>query len=364
MKLFSRFIWQEAGKIFFILLLIFLAFYLVMDFFERLPSFLTAKKPLLFFLKYLLWKIQLNIFQIYPYVVGLSGIVTLIILSRSQELLALICLGIKQKEILSKLANLLLFMTLFGSLILIIISPKAYYEAHKTWDIDIEERKVQHLIFKGEFFFEGENFLLIAKPLEPKGEYLKDLTLIYLEEDQPSKVLWAEYAIYREKTWHLERVVLQDRSQEFKPIFMERFSETLPFKPKTFVLVEKPIKYLSLKELYQRWLFLRKVDKPQKEIFAEFINRIMYLFSGYLLGLIPIFVFLKYYSPHNFKSAVIKGFFSFFFLSFLYLLSQTLSPAYPLASLIIFLITLLVNFHTHFLIRGNSSHLSGAKKVW
>ncbi|MCX7872919.1 MAG: LptF/LptG family permease [Caldimicrobium sp.] len=347
MNLLNRFLFREACKTFLLLLLFFLVFNVVIDFFEKLPSFLTYKKPFFYFLTYLFWKIQLNLFQIYPYAIGLSVLVSLILLSRTYELLGLISLGIQPKEIFKKLAHFLLIFTLGGTLALILLSPKAYFEAQKTWDILIEEKKAHHLIFKGEFFFEGENFFLIAKPLEPKGEFLADLTLIYIYENRPTKILWAEYALYQGKTWLLEKVVQQDIKEDFKPRFSENWSGELPFKPKTFVLVEKPIRYLSLKELYQRWLFLKRTNKPQKEVLTEFLNRLFYLFSGYILGLYPLYLYLKSYAPHQFQSTIIKSFVSFFILTFLYLFLQTISSPYPYFSLFIFLALLMANFRLH-----------------
>jgi len=348
MKLSTYYLLKEFFKVFLLLLLVVLAFYLIIDFFEKFPAFLGAKKTFLNFFKYIFWKIQLNLSQIYPYVLALSLILFLLFLSRASELLALLSLGFKREEIFSILSKILLILSLIGALFLNILTPKAFFEAQKIWTTEIEEKKSLYLIFKGEIFFEGENFLLVARPIEPQGEYLSEVTLIYLEKKQPVKILWAKSALYNNKKWQLEEVICQEKSDDFKPRFFKSWQGDLPFKPKALVITEKPVKFLSIKELYLRLSFLKKVGRPLDEILGEFFNRVLYCLLGYLLGLPPLYLYLRYFSPHRHKISLFAALGSFFVLASLYLFLQTLATTHFYLSLVLLIPLFMINLGIHF----------------
>ncbi|MFN3921427.1 MAG: LptF/LptG family permease [Caldimicrobium sp.] len=341
MWLFRRLLFQEFIKNFFILLVVFSAFFLVGEFFEKLPSFMGSKKPFIFFLKYLFWKMQVNFYQIFPYLLGLTSLLTLFFLSRTYELLALLSLGFFKKEITKTFAFYLIILSFTGGIMLNLILPKAFYNAQYTWDIEIESKMAQHLIFKSSLFFEGEKFILVATPLEPKAEYLADLILLYIENNEPQKVIWAKRALYLGKeVWRLEEAIFQEKERDFQPKFYNQWEGSLSIKPKTFVIVEKSVKFASFKELYQRYLFLKKIQKPYTEVLAEGLNRLIYLFIGIFLGLIPLSFYLKKYSPTKYSIAFLQSLLIFFALSTLFVAFQTLMQRFLLlAFLITFLIT-------------------------
>jgi len=344
MSLLFRFLFKEYLKTFLLLLLLFLFFFLVIDFFERLPPFLKAKKPLIYLLEYFFWKIPLNLYQFYPFVLPLASLLSLFFLSRTRELLALISLGFPRREIYQKYLLILLILSLPLGLLLNYLAPRAYFKALYTWDTKIEGRQAQHLIFKETLFFEGKDFLLIATPLEPKGEYLADLTLIFLEEETPKTLFWAKRAIYQgDNLWQLEEAVLQEKKEEFKPRLYKVWQGKLPLRPKTYVVVEKSVKFASLKELKERYHFLRKVGKPVLEVLSELLNRFISLLGAFLLGTLPLYLYLKTFAPHQMGASLLKGLLSFLGMSTLFIISQTLLFKALWLSLLLFILFITFN---------------------
>lgn len=352
MLIFHRYFLQEFVKNFFILLIVFATFFLIGEFFEKLPSFMESKKPFIFFLEYLFWKMQVNLYQIFPYLLGLTPLLTLFFLSRTYELLALLSLGFFKRKILKTLGIYLTTFSLIGGIILNLITPHAFYNAQYTWDIKIESKMAQHLIFKESLFFEGEKFILMANPLEPQAEYLADLILLFIEKNEPQKIIWAKKALYLGKgIWRLEEAIFQEKQREFQPKIFDKWEGPLPLKPKTFIIVEKSVKFASLKELYQRYLFLKKIQKPYTEVLAEVLNRIVYLFTGIILGLLPILFYIKKYSPTKYPTVFLQSLLIFFALSTLFVGFQTLIQRYLFFS---FMITILiVSMVIYFLLRRN-----------
>jgi len=325
MSLLLRYLFKEYVKILVLFLLLFLFFFVVIDFFEKLPSFLKKGVPFSYFLEYLFWKAPSSLYQIYPYSVVLSALFSLFFLSRSRELLALISLGITKKEIYRKYLLLLFLFSLLGGLFWNYFYPYSFYRALYIWETKIEGRKAEQLIFGNTLFFEGENFFLVATPLEPKGEYLADFSLFILKEGIPERLIIAKKALYKgDNLWEFEEAILQERGEDFRPYLFKTLRERLPIKPKTFVTIEKSVKFATFNELKQRLNFLRKIGKPQTEVLAEILNRLFYLFLGFILGIIPLWFYLKEYTPEKYGGILLKVLLLFLLLSSISLTLQIL----------------------------------------
>jgi len=324
-SLLFRYLLKEYLRVFLVLLLLFLFFFFVIDLFEKLPSFLREKRPFLYFLEYLFYRLPVNLSQFYPFSLSLSGLISLLLLSRTRELLALISLGFDRRELLKHYLLILLFFSLLGGIILNLITPRAYFKALYVWETKISGKKAQFLIFKETLFFEGENFLLLATPLEPKGEYLADFVLLFFRENKPERLIQAKRALYEGNfTWELEEGTLQEAKSEFKPKLFKKIKERLPLKPSTYQIVEKSVKFATLKELKQRYEYLKRVGKGREEVYAELLSRFFTLLSGFLSGLFPLTYYLKRYSPGEVSKTFLKALILFLLLSSLLIILQSL----------------------------------------
>lgn len=327
LKLWTIYLYREIFKNFIFIFLLFFSFLLIIEIFERLSAFLATNKPFFYFLKFLFWKMIVNIFYVYPYVLVLSFILSLFLLSRSAELIALLTLGFRREEILRKIFILLIGFSILGEILLNLIAPRAFYNAQVTWVSEIEGRKTLHLIFKDEVFFEGENFLLIGRPLEPKGEYLSDLTFVLLNAGRIEMLLWASTGFYVNGTWFLQEAIIQKRDSDFRPESYKAIKYNLPFSPQMLVLTEKPVRFLSVEELYSRYKFLKLANRPLEEIWSEIFNRFLNLLSGLLIGSIPIYAFLRIYRPGRLTYSFFISLLSFLGFVSLFLFIQTLSQS-------------------------------------
>lgn len=324
MKIYKKYILSDLVKVNFLLLFIFSSFYFLIDFFDKLGEFLSFKKPFYLFLTYIFWKTLANLYEFFSFVCGFSGIILLLWLARTGELLAFFSLGFSKKELLGFIGKGIFLFGLLGGILLNIIFPKAAFLSLYTWDYKIAEKREQYLIFNEEIFIRGADFYLIAKPLEPKGEYLKDILIVFLEKEEPNKVIWAEEGYYKSKKWIFKNVIVQNRDKNFYPKFLRVLETEPPFSPETLVLVEKPLKFQSLKELIERYRFLKMVERPYNEVISEIFLKIIYVFVPLFLGLIPMMLFLNSYSPSHIAMPFLKGLVMYFVLLTTYLLLQAL----------------------------------------
>ncbi len=338
-RLFQKYLFTDLLKVTFLLLLIFSSFYILIDFFEKLGNFLRFHKPFYLFLYYIFWKFWIDLYQVYPFVIGLSGIFCLLWLNRTNELLGFLSLGFSKKEILREFGKNILIISLLGGLILILIFPKAAFMSLYIWNNKIEAKKKQFLIFDKDIFFPGKNYYLIAKPLEPKGEYLKDIILVFLDkEDKPKEIWWIGKGYYYNHKWHLSNVIIQKKNKDFKPEIFAKLKKRFSFRPSTLVIVEKPLEFLSFSELIKRYKFLKKIKRPYNEIIGELFLRIFYIFLPFFLAILPIYVYLEDFAPSKMFSCFRKSFIVYFLFLCLFLLLETyLRKGYLLAGVILIL---------------------------
>ncbi len=322
MKVYERYILSDLLKINCLLLFIFFSFYLLIDFFEKLGAFLSFKKPFYLFLTYIFWKSLVNLYEIFPFVCGFSGIILLLWLVRTGEFIAFLSLGFSKNEIISLIGKGILFFGMVIGILLNIIFPKAAFLSLYTWDYKIAEKREQYLIFNKQIFIRGADFYLVAKPLEPKGEYLGDILIVFLKGENLNKVIWAKKGYYKGKNWILKDVIIQKKEENFSPKFFKTLKTKLSFTPKTLVLVEKPLNFLSLGELIERYKFLRMVNRPYSEVIAEIFLKIVYIFLPLFFSLFSMMKFVEDYTPARIAGPFLKGLMVYFSALTIYLFLQ------------------------------------------
>ncbi len=341
MKIFTIFLLREFLKYFLIVNLVFFSFSIVIELFEKLPFFLSFHKPFIYFLEYLFWKSFINLYQLFPYFTALSIILKLFFLSRTRELLALFSIGITKEEILRRLLIFLAFISFTGGIFLNLVVPEAYYKSLYVWETKIQGKQAQRLIFKDLIFYEGEKFFLMGRPMEIKGEYFSDVTLLFLEKGEPKKIIWAKEAFYIEEgRWQFKEMIFQEGEWDFQPKFYKTWEGQLPIKPKDFLTVEKPLKFAKIGDLKKRLFFLWQIGKPVDEVLGELLFRFIYLFIPFILGAISAKIYLKAYTIQNLNKALLNAFLAFLIFNFLFILFQNLVPKYFLLSLMVLFVGL------------------------
>lgn len=350
MKLYKKYVLFDLLKVNLLLWFLFFVFYFLVDFFDKLGEFLSFKKPFYLFLEYLFWKSLVNIYEFFPFACGLSGILLLLWLARTGELLAFFSLGFSKKSLISLIIIGILILGIFGGFIIIFVFPKAAFLNVYTWDFKIAERKKQYLVFKEQIFLRGLDYYLIAKPLEPKGEYLQDILIVFLENENPKNIVWAKEGYYQNNKWILKEVILQKLEDNFYPKIFKESSFKFPFKPDTLVIVEKPLKFLSIKELFKRMKYLKKVGRPYQDILAEMFLKVIYPFIPFFLSFFPCFIFLKNYIPSHIVRPFLKSLFSFFILLVIFLFLEILLRKGIIFSGLILFSFMLINFSGFLLI--------------
>ena len=346
MKVSTKFLFKEFLKINFFILSITFIFFNVIDFFERYSTFSVSKKPFIIFLEYLLWKDIVNLYQVFPYLLAFSIILTMFYLTRTKELLALLFLGYSRRNIYKILFLSAFLINFFLGILLNYISPLAFQNAVDVWERKVLGKKKELVFLKNKLFFEGENYFLIAHPLEPNAEYLGDVLYLTIGQNgEIEEVIWAGTMLYSNGSWLLEKLIVQKRTENFIPKKLDKQERYLPFSPSTLVVTEKTLKFLTIEELYQRLQFLSKIGKSTKEVKLEFLFRFYYLFAGFFISLWCIYIYLQTYSPVNQTKAIALSLIGYVFISLINLMIFSfIFKATLFCSIILFLFVFLSVF--------------------
>ena len=293
MRLYQRYLLSPLKLFVPLFVSAFIGLYLLVEFFERLEDVLSEKVPFRYFLSYLTLRIPEILFLIRPSALALATLTALAYLSRGQELLALRSLGLSPRRIILPYLMVAFVLSLGASGFLALTLPRSAYQALYTWEVRIKGRLPQSLLAEGKIFLTGPNFILSAKPLEPGGQWLAEFLLVEHRDFTPERLLYAQRARFlREKRWLLEHGVVKTRDREFYPRIFERQEFDIPFFPEVMLSVKRPLKALALRELYERYRFLRNSGLSAAEPLSEMIFRLLYPFlaPGILFPALAVFL--------------------------------------------------------------------------
>lgn len=207
MTVLSRYITATYLKLIGLTVGSFVAIYLVIDFLEKISRFSQAQGKPQFIVLFFLCKIPSIINQVMPLAVLMSTLLTLGILSRSSEIVALQSCGISLKRIAKPLlviAFLLSIVTFFSNETII---PNTSQNLKYIEEVLIQGKNPSTFFRLNNIWYRDKNYILQARLFIPTIWTLKGVTLWQTtEEMQPTKRLEAEEGIWNGQHWTLKNV--------------------------------------------------------------------------------------------------------------------------------------------------------------
>lgn len=290
MKLLYHYILFQFIKYTFTIMAYFIAIYVLIDFFEKIDNFMEKGKSIFLVMKFFLLSVPFIIEQMGPVCILLAGVVTLGILNRSNELIALKSCGIPLNRIvgpilLAGLAFSLLFLAMSQ-----FVLPKTVAITNRIWNVEVKGRVPLGIYRNGRYYYRGDNgFYSFSRPDPHKNIFLHFSYASWDKNYQLDSLVAAKKAVWRKGTWTLYRGQVQT-GQGLGHYATEIFSKRhfgFTKRPADFFVPE----YHSL-ELSLVGLFLNAKHQRSKEdanrAWAEFYGRIAYILLGpplLLLGL-------------------------------------------------------------------------------
>ncbi len=288
MNLLKRYIILQFLKNLIMLMMGFLAIYMLIDFFEKIDNFMEKGKSMMLVGKFFFLSIPYVLEQMGPVCILLSGVVTLGVLNHSNELIALKSCGIPLK----KITNPIIFAGILATLAQLAMSqfilPKTISITNEIWNKEIKGRVPLGIYRNGRYYYQGENnFYSFARPDPRKNEFIFFSYTSWDEEYHLKTLIAAEHAFWKDGIWALHSGQIQTATDNdhFQTNIFNWKNFNFPEKPADFFIPQYRSKELSLVALY-RDTFHQKNPEDKQAAWIEFYGRISYIMLG-----LPLLIF-------------------------------------------------------------------------
>ena len=250
-SLISRYLRREFLRAFSLCLTLFLGLSVLIDFFDRLDEFIKYAAPASTVLRYFLFKAPLFITQSAPAAALTGSLLSLGLLARHRELLALKTCGVSPWQIARPL---LLSASILSVGVLAWNEFVVPYSFHKSRQINTEEIKkkmFRGLFHERGFWYHGENAFYHIDHFDSRKNTLFGLTIYILDGNfHVRSLVEISQAYWHEGQWHFDNVQEKFLSSEQNTPSFDRADGTwLREAPEDFALVDMEAEEFSFQQL-------------------------------------------------------------------------------------------------------------------
>jgi lipopolysaccharide export system permease protein len=182
MRILSRYIGREFLKLLALWAFSFFMIFFVVELFERINAIIVNKAPLYLILEYFLYTIPLFLTQTLPFATLLAALITLGVLARNNEVVAMKAHGVSTYRIMFPLLVLAAAVTAFIFLCNETIVPYAARKASYIWSVKVKKEEERAFFQLNKIWYRGENAIYNIRLLEPKKNILQGVTIYYFDE--------------------------------------------------------------------------------------------------------------------------------------------------------------------------------------
>jgi len=252
MGILDRYIAQTWLRLLVLCLSGFVAIYLVIDLIEKIPRFLRAGGGAGDILQYFIWKLPEMIGRTATFSILMATLLTLGLLSRDSEIIALRSCGVS----LLRISLPLLTLGLVASILLLInaelVLPYSYARTELIDRIKIK-KKGDSVTFKlNNIWFRSKSTILQARLFEPKTRTLSGVVVWIVDGSMnPVSRVDADTAVYRDGRWLLNSTVLKNfqAAAGYAPHSAQTMELDLNLKIEDLQVLEKDADNMSIRTL-------------------------------------------------------------------------------------------------------------------
>ena len=189
----------------------FVSIYLVIDMIENIPRFLRAGGSAGNIIEYFIWKFPEMISRTASFSILMATLLTLGMLSRDSEIIAMRSCGVS----LLRISIPMVTLGFIASILLLInaelILPHSYARTQLIHRVYIEKKGARLAFKRNNIWFRSKSMILQAHLFEPDKQTLREVIVWTVDGDMnPVTRIEAATAVYREGRWTLNSVVLKN----------------------------------------------------------------------------------------------------------------------------------------------------------
>ncbi len=277
-----QFILKRFSAFLLILLFGLTGLYLLIDAFEHMDEFLRAGMPAPAIAAYFLLSSAQILYELSPLIILLAGLLTLVTMGRSKELLALRAVGVRPGRIFAPLLSACLVLALLFSSFRLVILPQINEKRDEMAAIWLSKEPLKGAIHQGRLFYKGESSIISGMIILPDASELAEVECFFYGPDFALKrLVAASQARYLEGAWHMVEGL--DWQEGKKTRFFSSMSIDLGLTPKDLIAVETPAAKAKPERLYHAVKRLKKLGLPAFEQETELLSQLFYSFLGLTL---------------------------------------------------------------------------------
>lgn len=306
----SRYLLRETGRIFVLAMAAFLLLYLLVDFFDRLNTFLKHDAGWGTVARYLLLKIPLIITQMTPAATFAAILLGLGLLARYNEITALRACGVSTWQIgrpLLSVAALVSAATLGWNELLV---PQCSARSHYVETVQIKKRLFPGVLSERGLWYYGRQGIYNIDYFDSKTNTIHGLTLYeFTPQFELRRLVEVESARWDGKKWRASRV-----TERLFPPGQELVSRTVPpqdfdlqDKPEDFTLARKEPEDLSFWQLRKHVVLLRARGIDTTEEAVDLHLKLALPAMPFVLALVAVPLASHRARARNFATSVATG---------------------------------------------------------
>lgn len=298
MNILSRYILRQFAKNMLMLVLSFIALYILIDFFEKIDNFLEKGKSMALAAKFFLLSIPFVIEQMGPVCILLAGVITLGVLNHSNELVALKAGGVSLKQITAPIISGGIIATLLLMALSQFVLPKTAAQTNRIWNKEVKGKMPLGIYRKGRYYYQGDGtFYSFARPDPNKNEFSFFSYSRWNKKYELRALVAAEHALWRKGAWMAfnGQAHVANNSGGFRSEIFRSRGFGFAQKPADFFIPQYRNYELSLLQLYREALRDQQSRADKTLAWAKFYGRVSYILLGLPLLLLGLPLLLAVY---------------------------------------------------------------------
>ena len=214
MSIISRYITVTWLRLMALCLGSFVAIYLVLDMMDKIPRFLRAGGAFVDILRFFVYKLPEMVGQTATFSVLMTTLMTLGLLSRNSEIIAMRSCGISMPRIALPMLGLGLATSMLLLVNAELIVPKSYERMEWVERVDIKKQGVNAVFKRNNIWFRSDNRIMQANFFDPQAKTLGGIIIWDLDASMnPLSRIDAESAEFKKGHWTLRNAELKDFSK-------------------------------------------------------------------------------------------------------------------------------------------------------
>jgi lipopolysaccharide export system permease protein len=202
MTILTRYILRELAKIFMITLSAFVIIYVLVDFFERIDNFIEAGAKLHFMFLYIFFKLPLVLGQMTPVAVLMSTIISLGLLARSNEIVALKASGVSPLRIFAPMLLFALLVSMISFVNSESVVPYSNRSFNAIWKTYVQKQAPEFVSKYESIWYKGQNAIYNIRTFDVAAATLFGVIVNQFDADfATTRRIHARRAVWTDGHW-------------------------------------------------------------------------------------------------------------------------------------------------------------------